>query len=177
MEQVNSKKPQNKNKKAKHTGNGQPANKQGKKTIGKAAVQKERKGNRVKQQPISGFSTLSQVAGVPLARPYRSNIAVLPVKTVNEPHLTCPVCGEPIEVIAEAMTNAQGAYVHFDCVLNELKASETLTENQTISYLGSGTFGVCEKGEDGKYFIVKRIDYENHEKFSAMKNFVESLKS
>ncbi|MBQ0070304.1 MAG: hypothetical protein KBS81_00360 [Spirochaetales bacterium] len=172
MEQKNN----NKKQKNRNNNNHQKAS-NNKKPVQKAAATKERKGSRVKQQPISGFSTLSQVSGAPLLRSHKSNIPVPAVKSVVEPKCVCPICGEPIEVIAEAFTNPNGEYVHFDCVLNDIKSREVLEESQTISYLGSGSFGVCQKGEDGKYTIVKRIEYENNNSFNAMKTYVESLKN
>ena len=57
------------------------------------------------------------------------------------------------------------------------KEKEVLEEGQSISYLGSGTFGVCQKSEDGKYTIVKRIEVENKDDSLKMKNYVEGLKA
>ena len=90
--------------------------------------EKAKKGGRQGKLPISGFSTLSQVAGVPLRR-------------------------------------------------TSIKEKEVLEEGQSISYLGSGTFGVCQKSEDGKYTIVKRIEVENKDDSLKMKNYVEGLKA
>ena len=62
-----------------------------------------------------------------------------------------------------------------DCA--SIKEKEVLEEGQSISYLGSGTFGVCQKSEDGKYTIVKRIEVENKDDSLKMKNYVEGLKA
>ena len=72
--------------------------------------------------------------------------------------------------------NVNGDYVHFDCMLSSIKEKEILSENQNISYLGSGTFGVCQKDEDGKYTIVKRIEVENKDDSQKMKDYIEGLK-
>ena len=109
--------------------------------------EKAKKGGRQGKQPISGFSTLSQVAGVPLKR----------------------------DLIADSFF-IDGSYVHFDCVLSSLKEKEVLEEGQSISYLGSGSFGICQKNEDGSYSIVKRIEVENREANTQMKSYVEGLK-
>lgn len=138
-------------------------------------TEKAKKGGRQGKQPISGFSTLSQVAGVPLKRTYHSNIDVPVPKYVSEPYPICPYCGEKIDVIADSF-NVNGEYVHFDCMLSSIKEKEILSENQTISYLGSGTFGVCQKDEDGKYTIVKRIEVENKDDSQKMKDYIEGLK-
>ena len=60
---------------------------------------------------------------------------------------------------------------------SSIKEKEVLEEGQSISYLGSGTFGVCQKSEDGKYTIVKRIEVENKDDSLKMKNYVEGLKA
>lgn len=139
---------------------------------------KKESSNKKKKQKnvISGFSTLNQVAGVPLVSEHHSNIPILPVKSVQEPGSVCPMCGERIETIASAMLNENGEYVHFDCVLARLKEEENLKENQVLSYIGSGRFGVCEKNDEGKWIIVKTIQYETPEKNKAMKEYVEGLK-
>ena len=69
-----------------------------------------------------------------------------------------------------------GGYAHFDCVLSALKEKETLGEGDTISYVGSGSFAICHKDENGKYSIVKKIEVENKDEYSHFKDYVESLK-
>ena len=69
-------------------------------------TEKAKKGGRQGKQPISGFSTLSQVAGVPLKRTYHSNIDVPVPKYVSEPYPICPYCGEKIDIIAEKVRTA-----------------------------------------------------------------------
>ena len=136
----------------------------------------EKSPRRASKAPISGFSTLNQVAGVPKPREHHSSIPVSDPKRVNEPLICCAICGEKIDLIASAMTNPDGGYVHFDCALNRIKEEESLSENQVVSYIGSGNFGVCERDANGSYHIVKTINYESQEKIKAMKEFVESLK-
>ena len=50
-------------------------------------------------------------------------------------------------------------------------------ENQVVSYIGSGNFGLCEKNQDGKWVILKTINYESSEKNKEMKAYIEGLKS
>ena len=136
---------------------------------------KAKKKGRAKAQAISGFSTLSQVSGAPLARSYHSSIPLVPQKSVIEPLGVCSICGEKIQSIAECFSLETG-YAHFDCVLDRIKSSEHLSEDECISYVGSGAFAVCRKGEDGKYTIEKRIEVENKDKYNQFKTYVESLK-
>lgn len=137
--------------------------------------EKAKKGGRQGKLPISGFSTLSQVAGVPLRRTYHSQLDVPSPKYVSEPYPICPYCGEKIDLIADSFF-VNGEYIHFDCMLSSIKEKEVLAEGQSISYLGSGAFGVCQKNEDGKYAIVKRIEVESKDDSLRMKNYVEGLK-
>lgn len=131
---------------------------------------------KAKKQAVTGFTTLNQVAGVPKKKQYHSDLPVEEPKRLIEPEgVKCAICGEPISSIAEAFSVATG-YVHFDCALERVKCEETLKENQSISYIGSGNFGVCEKGADGKYTIIKKIAFENSESNHKMKEYVEALK-
>ena len=133
--------------------------------------------NRQKKQSVSGFSTLNQVAGVPKRRQYHSEIPVPEAKSVREPEgIICPFCNMPIDSIASAVVNPDGTYSHFDCVLNSIRETEKPAENQTVSYIGSGNFALCEKNENGGYTILKRISYEAPESHKKLVDFVGELK-
>jgi len=125
---------------------------------------------------LQGFQTLSQVSGAPLKSVHHSRIPVAPVKSVREPHTICPICGQKINLISEALTDPKGEYVHFDCVIKQLRERYRPRENQTISYVGRGNFALCEKGADGKWSIVERIQYESGESVEKLRSYVESLK-
>ncbi len=141
----------------------------------KPRQRKAQKGRGNQKSPISGFSTLSQVSGAPLRHPYRSSIPVLPPRVVIEPGIDCAICGEKIETIADCFS-VDGGYAHFDCVLDSIRKNEKLGDDEILSYLGSGSFGICRKDEEGKYTIVKRIEIEKKENTNAFKSYVESLK-
>lgn len=97
------------------------------------------------------------------------------VPMVQEPMVECSICGKPIAAIASAISEPDGAFSHFDCVLEKLASSRALEPGQKISYLGKGTFGVISTA-DGKFVIADRISYESSEAFSEMKSFVEHHK-
>lgn len=138
---------------------------------------KIKKNKNVEQNSkLVGFSTLSQVSGLPPKTVFHSRLSVPPEKVVKEPHVICHICKEKIDLISEALTDPSGEYVHFDCAIRTLKESYRPRENQTISYIGRGNFALCEKTEDGKWMIVERIPYESSESNEKMKNYVESLK-
>ncbi len=136
---------------------------------------RNKKKGRAQKAPISGFSTLSQVSGAPLKKSFHSSIPVVMPKVLVEPDQRCTICGEKIDSIASSFSYGDGV-AHFDCVLDKLKEQEPLKDGETISYLGSGTFGVCRKNEVGSYTIEKRIELESKEKYQTFKNYVESLK-
>ena len=109
-------------------------------------------------------------------RAFHSNLPQLPVKKIDEPLEICPLCNKVIENIAESFTSEGGGHCHFDCVLNKLSKTESLTEKQKVSYIGRGTFAVVEPKDDGGFTFVKRIVWENQEAFDAMKKYVEASK-
>lgn len=172
MDQTTNRKPRGANNKSKGKGVKNGCQGGGKQVQGKG---KARKKGRAKAQAISGFSTLSQVSGAPLAHSHHSSIPLMPQKTVIEPLDNCCICGEKIQTIADCFSLATG-YAHFDCVLERIKSEEHLSDDETISYIGSGSFAVCRKGEDGKFTIVKKIEVENKDSYNGFKNYVESLK-
>ena len=98
------------------------------------------------------------------------------VPQVVEPHPTCAICGEPIELISEAISEQGGLLSHFDCVIQKLKTLEHVEEPDSISYVGQGNFAVVSKSPDGNYFIKKRIPYESLDDFSKVKKQVEESK-
>lgn len=98
------------------------------------------------------------------------------VPKVVEPHPVCVICGEPIDGIAEAISEANGGYSHFDCVLQKIAQQENVQEPDKVSYIGHGNFAVISKDEEGKLYIKTRVPYESKENYDAMKKFVEGVK-
>ncbi len=129
-----------------------------------------------KKEAISGFSTLNQVAGVSKPRVHHSSLSVDEPKIIKEPFPECAYCSQPIESIAESFMVENGRYVHFDCAMKSIRESEHIPDDKIVSYIGSGNFGIVEKGEDGKFTIVKTIPFENSERVRSMKAFVEGCK-
>lgn len=98
------------------------------------------------------------------------------VPQVNEPMPVCSICGKNIETIADAISEADGSFSHFDCVIAKIREQEKVSENETVSYIGHGSFAVLYKDEDGKFVIKTRIQYESKESYDAMKKYVEGTK-
>lgn len=98
------------------------------------------------------------------------------VPQINEPNPVCEICGEPIKAIIEAISESNGGYSHFDCVLKKLKEQFSVEEPSKISYIGHGTFAVVSPDGKGNYTIGERIQYESQETYTSMKKYVEEQK-
>ena len=100
----------------------------------------------------------------------------LDVPQINEPRPVCHICGQSIDFIAEAISEADGSFSHFDCVLNKLREEYQVKEDETLSYVGHGNFAVFTKDGDGHYVVKTRIPYESKESFDSAKKYVEGSK-
>lgn len=98
------------------------------------------------------------------------------VKMIKEPRPLCSICSEPIESIIEAITEPDGRYSHFDCVLNKLTKEHNVGKNEKLSYIGQGNFAVFTKNEEGNFVIKEKITYESANSFDGMKKYVEGTK-
>ncbi len=79
----------------------------------------------------------------------------------------CPVCGQPVRELASALAHrVNGEPAHFDCILAEVRAANSLGPQERLCYLGGGAFGVITfrtEGNPGSYVIKRRIQYENRD--------------
>ena len=78
----------------------------------------------------------------------------------------CPVSGGPIKDILSAVADPEtGKPSDFDSVIKQLTEQEDMGPNERICYLGKGSFGVLvdQKGQKPRYFVRKRIQYEETE--------------
>ena len=79
----------------------------------------------------------------------------------------CEYCNQPIEDLASSIAAKEsGNPAHFDCVLAKINASEKLSENEKITYIGNGKFAVVyfENPHDLRHFTIRRvIEWENRE--------------
>ena len=79
----------------------------------------------------------------------------------------CEICGKDIKDLSSAIASADTQNpVHFDCMLEKLKAENTLENTDKIVYLGSGSFGIVrqEKNKPAKDFtIIRKFEVENRD--------------
>ena len=79
----------------------------------------------------------------------------------------CEYCNQPIDDLASSIAAKEsGNPAHFDCVLAKINASEKLSENEKITYIGNGRFAVVyfENPHDLRHFTIRRvIEWENRE--------------
>ena len=79
-----------------------------------------------------------------------------------------PRCKQPIQELASALTDKKtGEPMHFDCVLDFLKASENLEATEKITYIGQGRFAIAHfpTPHDFRHFEIRKIiEWEEKEK-------------
>ncbi len=90
------------------------------------------------------------------------------IKEIKSREVICPKCGQPITDISSAITDKEsGKPAHFDCILNQVKQTEQVGENEKIAYIGQGRFAVIyyENPRDQRHFTIKKIiEWEEREK-------------
>ena len=98
------------------------------------------------------------------------NDAIRVFKDQNKP--VCPHCKQPVDDLTSAIPDkASGEPMHFDCALEILSQSESLTGSDKIVYIGQGRFGVVAFERDQKHFTIKKvIDWESKEAHAPWRN-------
>lgn len=90
------------------------------------------------------------------------------IKEIKLREVICPKCGQPITDISSAITDKEsGKPAHFDCILNQVKQTEQVGENEKIAYIGQGRFAVIyyENPRDQRHFTIKKIiEWEERDK-------------
>ena len=91
----------------------------------------------------------------------------------------CPYCDEPVKFMNSAVFVAGfDDPIHFDCVIDKIKKDENMQPDETVNYLGKGSFGIIKKIEKSPGFeIRKRIQIEpEHEKVQWRKEIGSRIK-
>ena len=105
-----------------------------------------------------------------------TSIPDVETRNINEPRPVCVLCGNVIDSIADAISEPDGGYSHFDCVTDKIRKEYNVTAPDVVSYIGQGRFGICTKESNGNYTIKQKINYESTDSFIAMKKFVEGTR-
>ena len=132
--------------------------------------------NRKRRRSRGGDNRKPQQQNAPVQVKKHMVFDELDVPQVNEPRPICKICGQNIDFIAEAISEPDGGFSHFDCVLGKLKEEYQVKEGETLSYVGHGNFAVFAKDENGKLVITTRIPYESKDSYDSAKKFVEETK-
>lgn len=86
----------------------------------------------------------------------------------------CPICEKEIYLIEQSIRHKEtGKPAHFDCILKFIRENNELENSESIVYLGGGSFGIIkERHGKGvvKFFVRKRIMYENRENTNRKEN-------
>ena len=98
------------------------------------------------------------------------------IKRICRVECECAICKEKIKFIEESFFNKESdELLHLECVINEIRKENKITDNQKISYIGSGKFIVFEK-HNNKYNFLRTIEWERIENLHRMQKEIESLK-
>ncbi len=82
------------------------------------------------------------------------------IKQFKEKAQVCEICGQPINDVANAISNrGSDKPSHFDCVLNKLSEEEKPGFNEKMAYIGQGRFAILhfDNPHDQKHFTIKKI--------------------
>ena len=137
---------------------------------------KKGKAKKKKEKQEKGFSTLNQVTGVPKSYTFHSSIPVEEPKVIKSDRPTCPICGKVVEDVSSSFLDKEGNVIHFDCVLSMIKEREMVKDDEKLSYVGKGNFGIFRMDEEGHYHLERTIPFENEEENSRMKAYIGGLK-
>jgi len=90
------------------------------------------------------------------------------IREIKQNQHICPCCNKLIYEITTALADQKtGEPVHFDCVLEQLQQTETLKQNEKITYIGQGRFAIVyfPNIHDTRHFnIVRIIEWESKDK-------------
>ena len=95
----------------------------------------------------------------------------------------CPLCGKPVYDLSTAIAASREAAdpAHFDCVLERVNASESISPGEKLVYLGSGSFGVVEiQGQErGRLFreATHSVGERGREEGLAKRHLLENIES
>ena len=139
--------------------------------------QNREKESKIKQAPKQQFQFNKAAYEDPEGEKQR----IKAIQDVKAREIICPVCNQPISDMASAIADKKtGLPAHFDCILNQIKAGETVGENEKISYIGQGRFAVLyfENPRDQRHFTIKKIiEYEDKEQKAGWRDELSELYS
>ena len=78
----------------------------------------------------------------------------------------CSKCGKQIPDMTNAISDSEGKPMHFDCVIEKITSSEKIKDDEKITYIGQGRFGIVhfENPQDLRHFEIRRIiEWETRE--------------
>jgi hypothetical protein len=92
---------------------------------------------------------------------------------------TCAICGRPVRDAVAALAYGEDRVpAHFDCVLENMRATSNLGGDERVCYLGGGHFGVVQAphGEGTLPFTIRdRVQYETGQERPAWRRDLDSV--
>ena len=130
-------------------------------------------------EPLCRKSTFRSSYTLPAAQLREEEAAIRSYKGGGKP--VCPKCGLPIADVGSAlMSREDGQPLHVDCALAVLSEREKLAENERLTYIGQGRFGVLEFANihDLRHFKIKKIiEWEDKDSRPAWRDELAGLYS
>ncbi len=114
--------------------------------------------SRFAAEPLFKKSSYRSSYTLPSDQLREEDAAIRSYKTGEKP--ICPKCGLPIADMGSALVNKEdGQPMHFDCALALLSEREQIAENERLTYIGQGRFGILEfvNIHDLRHFTIKKI--------------------
>lgn len=131
-----------------------------------------------KQKQESGKRSFHYVAHENIEALRRKEKAI---KEFKGREVICSYCSQPIADVASSIADkTTGNPVHFDCIMKQLSESESLGENEKISYIGQGRFAILffENPRDQRRFSIRKlIEWEGREQKIEWRAEISSLYS
>ena len=100
---------------------------------------------------------------------------------IEWPSAICEKCGKEIKDLNTALSDKNtGNPIHFDCILEFIKNTEEIKENEEVIYIGNGNFAIVtfENPKTRKNFkIIKSIEWELKNENHQWKDEIKKLAS
>jgi len=135
------------------------------------SIQKNHKNNHQKevQKEIQRLIQKEQVENENAIKAFRTNVKI------------CEICGQVLKFdeLNSALSNkATGNPAHFDCVFKQISETEKMNQNERLTYIGQGRFGILhfDNPHDLRHFTISRIiEWENRDNRLEWRNEIAGL--
>ncbi|MBQ9539458.1 MAG: hypothetical protein IJU95_09325 [Treponema sp.] len=144
-----------------------------------AASRSSKKKDSRYAEPLFKKSSFRSSYTLPADQLHEEDEAIRSYKGGEKP--LCPRCALPIADVGSAlMSREDGSPMHFDCALAALSEKEKIADNERLTYIGQGRFGVLQFANihDMRHFTIKKIiEWEDKDSRPAWRDELAGLYS